>query len=73
MISPMILVNGIYSIIDSFTRSDNVVMNAINNTYNAGQRELATAQSWMYFAMVLVVIAAFAGICSLFVFYQRRD
>jgi ABC-type sugar transport system permease subunit len=75
MISPMILVNGIYTIIDSFTRSDNVVMSYINGVYNGGgdNAMVATAQSWIYFAMVLLVIAAFAGIASLFVFYQKRD
>ncbi len=75
MISPMILVNGIYTIIDSFTRKDNVVMAAINGIYNGGgsAQMIATAQSWLYFAMVLLVIAAFAGIASLFVFYQKRD
>ncbi len=75
MISPMILVNGIYTIIDSFTRSDNVVMSYITQTYNSGgdKTSIATAQSWTYFAMVLLVIAAFAGFASLFVFYQKRD
>ncbi len=75
MISPMILVNGIYTIIDSFTRSDNVVMSAILGKYNAGGdgQGIATAQSWIYFGMVLLVIAAFAGLASLFVFYQKRD
>ncbi len=75
MISPMILVNGIYTIIDSFTRSDNVVMNAISSMYNApnGGQSIATVQSWAYFAMILLVIGAFAGFASLFVFYQKRD
>jgi ABC-type sugar transport system permease subunit len=75
MISPMILVNGIYTIIDSFTRSDNIVMAAIIGKYNSGGdgQGVATAQSWIYFGMVLLVIAAFAGISSLFVFYQKRD
>ncbi len=75
MISPMILVNGIYTIIDSFTRKDNIVMSAIQFTYGGGDegKMIATAQSWLYFAMVLLIIAAFAGIASLFVFYQKRD
>lgn len=75
MISPMILVNGIYTIIDSFTRNDNIVMSYINGVYSNGGdgQMIATAQSWVYFGMVLLVIAAFAGIASLFVFYQKRD
>lgn len=76
MISPMILVNGIYTIIDSFTKSDNIVMSYINNNLNSitpATRAIGNAQAWMYFAMILLVIAAFAGIASLFVFYQKRD
>lgn len=76
MISPMILVNGIYTIIDSFTKSDNIVMSFINNNLNSitpATRAIGNAQAWMYFAMILLVIAAFAGIASLFVFYQKRD
>ncbi len=75
MISPMILVNGIYTIIDSFTRADNEVMRGISALLEKTGGDLAkgTAQSWIYFGMVLLVIAAFAGFASLFVFYQKRD
>ncbi len=75
MISPMILVNGIYTIIDSFTRKDNIVMKAIQEmiTSTGPDRSIGTAQSWIYFGMVLLVIAAFAGFASMFVFYQKRD
>ena len=76
MISPMILVNGIYTIIDSFTRADNVAMSYINSNLKditPATRAMGNAQAWMYFGMVLLVIAAFSGIASLFVFYQKRD
>ncbi len=76
MISPMILVNGIYTIIDSFTRADNVAMSYINRNLKditPATRAMGNAQAWMYFGMVLLVIAAFSGIASLFVFYQKRD
>ena len=76
MISPMILVNGIYTIIDSFTRADNVAMAYITQNLSSATPEvqaMGNAQSWMYFGMVILVIAAFAGIASLFVFYQKRD
>ena len=35
--------------------------------------ELATAMSWIYFLIVIVIIAVVALICSAFIFYQRRD
>ena len=77
MISPMILVNAIYTIIDSFTASSNEVMNYISSVYEGvtttGGNVLATAMYWIYFMLVIVVIAVVALAMSAFVFYQRRD
>ena len=70
MISPMILVNAVYTLIDSFTRSTNPMiahLNAISVT------DEATAMSWMYFIIVILIIAVVAGIISSFIFYQRKD
>ncbi len=77
MISPMILVNSIYTVIDSFTSSDSQIMSFINNKYtdimNGGGREIATAMSWLYFLIVIGIIALVAGVLSAYIFYQRRD
>ncbi len=74
MVSPMILVNAIYTIIDSFTSESNKVMSYIDSVYlRVGGDVLSAAMSWMYFLLVMLIIAAVAGILSLFVFYQRRD
>ena len=71
MISPMILVNAVYTIIDSFTRTTNPAMSYINNfTFPEGQ---AIAMAWIYFLIVILIIVAVAAIASSFVFYQRRD
>ncbi len=74
MISPMILVNAVYTIIDSFTSDSNVVMKYISSVYieNGGQ-ELSSAMSWSYFLLVILIIGAVALALSSFVFYQRRD
>ncbi len=72
MISPMILVNAVYTVIDSFTTNSNTVMRFISNTYNT-QKELSAAMSWIYFSLIILIIAVVAGLCSAFVFYQRRD
>ena len=72
MISPMILVNAIYTIIDAFTRSTNKTMKFISTIYTS-QSETATAMSWIYFVVVILIIAVVAGIASTFIFYQRRD
>ncbi|MHC1695534.1 MAG: carbohydrate ABC transporter permease [Eubacteriales bacterium] len=74
MISPMILVNAIYTVIDSFTNSQNPVMALIETTYEeAGGNVVSSAMAWMYFLVVILIIAAVAGILSAYVFYQRRD
>ncbi len=74
MISPMILVNAVYTVIDSFTRTDNPVMMYIDEVYaDSGARTLSSAMSWIYFLVVIVLLAAVAGLVSAFVFYQRRD
>ena len=74
MISPMILVNAVYTIIDSFTTDSNVVMKYISSVYQqANGNVLSSAMAWMYFLIVIGIIAIVAAAFSAFVFYQRRD
>ncbi len=77
MISPMILVNAIYTVIDSFTSSSNKVMTYIGSVYEGvtttGGDVLATAMYWIYFSIVILIIAVVAAVMSAYVFYQRRD
>ena len=74
MISPMILVNAVYTIIDSFTSGSNVVMKFISNQYNQPNGNVvSSAMAWMYFLIVIAIIAIVAGIFSAYVFYQKRD
>ena len=77
MISPMILVNTVYTVIDSFTSKSNQVMAYVRNIYNthaSGQGQvISSAMSWMYFLIVILCIAAVAGLLSMYIFYQRRD
>jgi ABC-type sugar transport system permease subunit len=71
MITPMILVNAVYTVIDSFTRTNNPAMNYIAGF--GGDIEQATAMYWIYFIIIALIIAVVAAIASSFVFYQRRD
>ena len=74
MISPMILVNAIYTVIDSFTSQSNQVMTYISTVYDqAGGNVHSTAMAWIYFLIVLVIIGLVAAILSAYVFYQKRD
>ena len=72
MISPMILVNAVYTIIDAFTRNTNSIMMYINEVEKNFTYRSA-AMSWIYFIVVIVIIAAIAGLLSAFTFYQRRN
>ena len=72
MISPMILVNAVYTIIDAFTTESNSVMSYIANV-SVESKVLGAAMSWMYFLIVVAILGAVAGIMSMFVFYQRKD
>ena len=71
MISPMILVNAVYTVIDSFTRSTNVTMSYIST--NVANQSQATAMYWIYFVIIIAIIAVIAGVISTFIFYQRKD
>jgi len=74
MISPMIFVNAIYTVIDSFTSKSNRIMSLIEYKYDQpGGQVLSSAMAWMYFIIVILMIAVVGLIVSSFVFYQRRE
>ncbi len=73
MISPMILVNTIYTVIDSFTSQSNEVMSYIQTYYDNTSNVVSSAMAWIYFIIVIAIIAVVSGILSAYIFYQRRD
>jgi ABC-type sugar transport system permease subunit len=77
MISPMILVNTIYTVIDSFTSQSNRMMAYLERLNESASLKnadvITTAMSWMYFLVVILVLAIVAGVFSAYVFYQRKD
>ncbi|MBO5293819.1 MAG: sugar ABC transporter permease [Clostridia bacterium] len=74
MISPMILVNGVYTIIDSFTTDSNPVMSYISKVYaDQDGQVISSAMAWIYFMIVIAVVAIIASVLSAFVFYQRKN
>lgn len=75
MISPMILVNAIYTVVDLFSIADNRVVNALSGyggefIKNPGAY---SAVVWVYTALSLVVIIIVALLLKTIVFYQRKD
>lgn len=74
MISPMILVNGVYTIIDSFTTDSNTVMKFIASEYTkTNGNVISSAMSWVYFLIVMLIVGIVAAIFSTVVFYQKKD
>ncbi len=70
MISPMILVNAIYTVIDALTSESNSVMRYISGIKTD---EIGIAMSWVYFLLVILIIGIVALLLGMFVFYQKRD
>ena len=58
MVSPLLLVNCIYTIIDFFMKNDNRVMEHINSVMYGTQMDFgaASAESWIYFGVALLFI-----------------
>ena len=74
MLSPIILVNVIYTVIDGFTRSDNPIMALIDDVaFNKMNYSASAAMAWLYLGVVVVILAAVAFLCYKFTFYQERD
>lgn len=72
MVSPLLLVNCIYTIIDFFMKNDNQVMERINKVmYQQFKFGESAAMSWTYFAIAAVFIALCSFIISMGVHYYE--
>ena len=69
-VSPMILANFIYTVIDSFTKSDNAVMARVLAKQLDWDYAYAAAMAWAYFAIVMVVVGIIVSIVNKFIFYE---
>ena len=71
MISPLLLVNWVYTIVDFCMRTDNEVMEKIQEVMlenlNYGS---ASAMSWIYFGIVIAIIGATSFLISKVVYYD---
>ena len=66
MVSPLLLVNCIYTIIDFFMKNDNQVIEHINEVMYGVRMDhgLAAAESWIYFGVAIAFIGISAFIIS---------
>lgn len=70
MLTPMILVNWIYTIIDQFVRADNAIMEKIMTTIRSTMEYgFASAMAWIYCVIMLIIIGVSTWIISRVVYY----
>ena len=69
-VSPMILANFIYTVIDSFTKPDNGVMDIVLSRQLDWDYARAAAMAWSYFAIVMAVVGLIVAIINKYMFYE---
>ncbi len=68
MVSPIIMTVVVYTIVDSFLRSE--INTIIDYQYTQAQYGYHAAMSWIYMIVSILILAIFVGILSKVVFYQ---
>ncbi|MCL2270963.1 MAG: sugar ABC transporter permease [Treponema sp.] len=72
MVSPLIMVNVVYSVVDYFLRTDNRVMEKINIALMKRMEfGFSTAMAWVYFLAVILIIGAAMALISKRVYYYE--
>ena len=71
LLSPVILVNLVYTIVESFTDAFNAVLKYVQDTAFAGGFRLgyAAALGWIYFLIIFIILAVVIKIVNRYVFY----
>lgn len=72
MISPMILANLVYTIIDAFVSTDNDVMQYVLTMQRYGEYGFSAAMAWIYFAVIGGILGIIVLIVNRFVFYENE-
>lgn len=71
LVSPLILVNVVYTIVDSFTKPTNEIMTMIQNTaFETSFYGYSAAIAWIYFLVILFLLGVVAWIISRYVYLQ---
>jgi ABC-type sugar transport system permease subunit len=69
-VSPMILVNIVYTVIDAFTDTTNTVMTRVLEVQSDWQYGYSAAMAWSYFAIILVALGIIFAIMNKLVWYD---
>lgn len=71
-ISPMILANLVYTVIDAFVSTDNVVMEYVLQQASNWEYGYSAALAWIYFAIIGASLGLICLIVNRFVFYENE-
>lgn len=69
-ITPMIVVNLVYTIIDSFIAPDNAVMTIVLSQASDWNHGYSAAMAWAYFLIVIIALGIVIPIINKFVYYE---
>lgn len=69
-ISPMIVTNLVYTIVDSFVATDNEVMTLVLSEASDWNHGYSAALAWIYFLIVIVVLGIVLGIINKHIYYE---
>ncbi len=69
-ISPMIVVNLVYTIVDSFVAPNNAVMTLVLQEASAWNHGYSAAMAWAYFLIVILALCIVFPIVNKFVYYE---
>ena len=72
MLTPFLVLNMVYAVIDSFTMPENKVIVEINDYFHNVLYSQATVLSMAYFVLVLVIVGVIALIFSRRAFYIEK-
>lgn len=72
IISPMILANLVYTIIDAFVSTDNEVMKYVLAQSSRWEYGYSAALAWIYFAIVGAILGIVCLIVNKFVYYENE-
>lgn len=68
MILPNLIVNIVYTIIDAFTNNNNPILKSIESyNFTKFQFGYAASLSWVYFAIIIVILVVFVGATKLLI------
>ncbi|MDR1892560.1 MAG: sugar ABC transporter permease [Oscillospiraceae bacterium] len=72
LVSPLIMVNVVWTVVDYFINPTNEVMQKISSRFGSGEYSLSSAMSFINFAVMGVFVAVLLFVVNKFIFYENK-